>query len=38
MGIFTDELSALPSISATLSVNTVSSTKCLRLNEKPSIL
>ena len=28
------ELSALPSVSTTLSVNTVSSKKCLRLNEK----
>ena len=28
------ELSALPSVSATLTVNTASSSKCLRLNEK----
>ena len=32
------ELSALPSISATLYINTISSTKHLRLNEKSSIL
>ena len=32
------ELYALPFAYATLTVNTVSSTKCLRLNEKSSIL
>ena len=32
------ELSALPSVSVTLSNNTVSSTKCLKLNENSSIL
>ena len=32
------ESSALPSVFATIFVNTVSSTKCLRLNEKSSIL
>ena len=32
------ELSALPFVSATLTVNTTSSSKCLRLNEKSSTL
>ena len=32
------ELSALPSVSSTLTVNTASSSKCLRLNEKSSTL
>ena len=32
------ELSALPSVSATLTVNTACSSKCLRLNEKPSTI